>query len=127
MSTSSPLENNPFAYLEDGDLSKVSFDDYREILAVPKFRHYIACKRWNVFQQSGAALEVYQGNEASVIDSTISYNIQGITNSLNSVGSLERSELVYRPLMAMDRIYSYGNRSVFPDLRTLLIGSRTEY
>ena len=127
MSTISPLENNPFAYLEGGDLSNLSFDNYTELLAIPKFRNYITRKRWDIFEQSGVPLQVFQDGNVGIIDTTIPYNIEGIKNSINSLGSLERSELVFRPLMAMDRIYSYGNRSVFPELTALLIGSRTEY
>lgn len=127
MSTLSPLDKNPFAYFESSELNNLRCESLSELLGIPRFRHYLACKRWNIFQQGNFPLQVFKDGKAGIIDTTIPYNIEGIVNSLNSLGSLERSELVFRPLMAMDIIYAYAHRSVFQDLTALLIGSRTEY
>src|SRR5688500_15581552 len=65
--------------------------------------------------------------DPGVFQETVAYNMQGIQNSIPSVASLRRSDLVLRPLMCMDRIYSYRDQRVFPEIDMLLIGSRTEY
>jgi hypothetical protein len=127
MNSLSPLDGNPIAYLGDNELGNLQFDNYNEILAIPRVRYYLTLKRWELFCKTGVSVQVYNEHKSGVIGNTVGYSIQGIVNSLESIASLERSELVFRPLMAMDRVYSYTRRSVFPELSALLIGSRTEY
>jgi hypothetical protein len=96
------------------------------LLSIPEFRHYITKKRWGIFLKTGASLDIYNGRDAEVFEETVAHNIEGIKHSVASIQSLERSELVFRPVMAIDTVYSYALRSVFPEITVLLIGSRTE-
>lgn len=123
----SPLDADPLAYLTEDDFSTIRFQSLADVLSVPQFRFHIARKRWHVFQHSGGAITRYGNQHSSVIQSTVDHNIDGVSNSLSSLASLERSELVFRPVMALDKVYSYRDRTVFPELKVLLVGSRTEY
>lgn len=123
----SPLDPNPIAYLTGEDLGNVKFPSSSHLMAVPPIRHLVAKRRWEVFQQSGAQLQVWSDTHTGVSQGVAEYNVKGIINSIDSLNSLERSELVLRPVMAIDRIYSYRSLSAFPNVRFLLIGSRTEY
>lgn len=127
MTTNSPLDANPVAYLTNEDLHSFTFRNVAELLSVIPIRHLITQRRWSNFLQSGAELQVHGITDPSVFKETVSHNIQGIKNSVPALASLTRSELVFRPVMCLDHIFSYRNQSVFQDKSVLLIGSRTEY
>ncbi len=127
MPPKSPLDANPLAYITNEDLHSYNFRSLSELLSVVQIRHLITVRRWETFLRSGAELQVHGSVDPGVIKETVDHNIQGIKNSVPAVSSLSRSELVFRPAMCLDRIFSYRNQSVFPDLKVLLIGSRTEY
>lgn len=99
----------------------------QDVLSIPQARHLITSVRWDRFVKSGQKLQISEHVNPGSFDETIAHNVEGITNSLNSLPSLERSELVFRPVMAIDRVYRYAERRVYPNLSMLLIGSRTEY
>ena len=121
------LDSNPFAYLKPDDLANFKFSSVTEMLAIPAIRHIAALRRWETFVRDGMKFRLAPSMSDKIAESTVSYNIQGIHNSIQSIASLERSELVFRPVMAIDRVYSYPMRRVFPEVSMLLVGSRTEY
>lgn len=123
----SMLERNPVAYTTAEELAMLPISTLADMMAIPHVRHMIALKRWHIFNQMGGQLSFAPHLDPGIYRDTIPHNIEGITNSLTSLPSLERSELVLRPVMCIDRIYSYRERRVFPDVSVLLIGSRTEY
>ena len=127
MNNQSPLDANPIAYLTNEDLHSFGFSRLSELLSVIPIRHLITVRRWEKFLQSGSPLQVYGKKAEGVFEGTVDHNIQGIKNSVPALASLTRSELVLRPVMCLDQIFSYQSQSVFPDLTCLLIGSRTEY
>jgi hypothetical protein len=123
----SPLDANPVAYINNEDLHSYNFSSLSQLLSVVQIRHLITQRRWEKFLQSGAQMQVHGSVDPGVFKETIAYNIEGITNSVPVLASLIRSELVFRPVMCLDHIYSYQSQSVFPHLSVLLIGSRTEF
>lgn len=127
MNPKSPLDANPLAYLTNEDLHSYTFRNMAELLAVVQIRHLITQKRWENFLRSGAELQVHGSVDPAVFKETVAHNIQGIKNSVPALASLTRSELVLRPVMCLDHIFSYRHQSVFQDKSVLLIGSRTEY
>ena len=127
MSTISPLDPNPLAYINNQDLHSFNFRSLADLLSVPQLRHLVALRRWETFLKSGAQLQVHGETDEGVFRETVDHNIQGIKNSILHLASLSRSEMVLRPVMCLDHIYSYQRQSVFPELSMLLIGSRTEF
>lgn len=123
----SPLDPNPLAYITNEDLHAYSFRNLADLLSVPHIRHLIAVRRWETFLRSGARLQVHGAMDEGVFRDTVEHNIEGIKNSIPYLASLSRSEMVLRPVMCLDHVYSYQRQSVFPELSVLLIGSRTEY
>ena len=127
MNKKSPLDENPLAYITNEDLHSYTFRNMAELLAVTQIRHLITQRRWANFLQSGAELQIHGAMDPGVFKETVAHNIEGIKNSVPALASLTRSEMVFRPVMCLDQVYSYQRQSVFPDLSVLLIGSRTEY
>ena len=101
------------------------------LLARPEFRQQCVSNRWRAFLESDLPLlkheKEIEGQTPSIIEGTISHNTKGISNSIGSLAMLERSSLLFRPLMAIDCIYDYRRISVLDGIRILLIGCRTEY
>lgn len=123
----SPLDDNPLAYLTQEDLHGLSFHRLADLLSVIPIRHLITQRRWAAFLQSGAEMQVHGSVEPGIFKETVAHNIQGIKNSVPALASLMRSELVLRPVMCLDHIYSYRDLSVFPHVSVLLVGPRTEF
>lgn len=127
MRITSPLDPNPLAYINNDDLHSYTFQNLSQLLSVAQIRHLITMRRWEMFLKSGAQLQVHGEMDAGVFKETVDHNIEGIKNSVPQLASLSRSEMVLRPVMCLDHVYSYQRQCVFPELSVLLIGSRTEY
>lgn len=124
---SEQLDPSPFANIDLNSFDSHSFTSAADALANRFIRYKVAKQRWQIFKERGLPLQVYQSPIDNLVPHTIEHNIQGIENSLQNIVSLERSNILLRPIMAIDKIYSYQRLSVFPNLKILLIGSRTEY
>jgi SAM-dependent methyltransferase len=113
--------------IDFAQLGSVPLASATDIFSIPAMRHYIAKTRWEKFIASGQQMAVHPSVASGMLKDTIPYNIQGVWNSINDIVSLERSELVFRPLMCIDKVYWYPRRRVWEGQKALLIGSRTEY